>query len=36
MVDHSVGRLLDLFGIENELAGRWDRIRAEKLSPPGA
>jgi 4-hydroxy-3-polyprenylbenzoate decarboxylase len=31
MVDHSVGRVLDLFGIENDLAGRWDALREESL-----
>ncbi len=27
MVDHSIGRALDLFDIENDLTRRWDRIR---------
>ena len=27
MVDHNVGRVLDLFGIDNQLAGRWDELR---------
>jgi len=31
MVDHSVGRVLDLFGIDNDLAGRWDELRANGL-----
>ena len=26
MVDHTVGRVLDLFDIDNELAKRWDAI----------
>jgi 4-hydroxy-3-polyprenylbenzoate decarboxylase len=30
MVDHSIGRVLDLFGIENELTRRWDRIRGDQ------
>ena len=30
MVDHSIGRVLDLFGIENELTRRWDRIRGDR------
>ena len=30
MVDHSVGRVLDLFGIDNDLAGRWNELRADK------
>ena len=30
MVDHSVGRVLDLFGIDNDLASRWNEIRDEK------
>jgi 4-hydroxy-3-polyprenylbenzoate decarboxylase len=33
MVDHSVGRVLDLFGIDNDLARRWDRLRQAKVSP---
>lgn len=27
MVDHSVGRILDLFDIDNTLAGRWNEMR---------
>lgn len=27
MVDHSVGRVLDLFGIDNDRASRWDELR---------
>jgi len=27
MVDHSIGRVLDLFDIENDQTRRWDRIR---------
>ncbi len=30
MVDHSVGRVLDLFGIDNDLAGRWNELRDGK------
>jgi 4-hydroxy-3-polyprenylbenzoate decarboxylase len=26
MVDHTIGRVLDLFGLENKLAKRWDKI----------
>lgn len=33
MVDHSVGRVLDLFGIENDLAPRWDRLREGGITP---
>lgn len=33
MVDHNVGRVLDLFGIENDLARRWDRLRADGVKP---
>jgi 4-hydroxy-3-polyprenylbenzoate decarboxylase len=33
MVDHGVGRVLDLFGIDNDLARRWDRLRQAKVSP---
>lgn len=31
MVDHSVGRVLDLFDIETDLVGRWDQLRAAGL-----
>lgn len=31
MVDHSIGRILDLFGIDNQLAGRWDQLRRDGL-----
>ncbi len=31
MVNHSVGRVLDLFGIDNDLAGRWDDLRENGL-----
>lgn len=31
MVDHSVGRVLDLFGIDNDLARRWDELRAQGI-----
>ena len=31
MVDHSVGRVLDLFGIDNDFAGRWDELRENGL-----
>ncbi len=31
MIDHSVGRVLDLFGIDNDLAGRWDELRENGL-----
>ncbi len=34
MVDHSIGRVLDLFGIENDLAQRWDRLREDSIKPP--
>lgn len=34
MVDHSVGRVLDLFGIENDLAARWEALRARGVSQP--
>ncbi len=27
MIDHSIGRALDLLGIENDLSRRWDRLR---------
>lgn len=27
MVNHSVGRVLDLFDIDNDLAGRWNELR---------
>jgi 4-hydroxy-3-polyprenylbenzoate decarboxylase len=33
IVDHSVGRVLDLFDIENDLAGRWDQLRGGRLKP---
>ena len=34
MVDHSIGRVLDLFGIGNDLARRWDAIReVEGIKP---
>ena len=33
MVDHSVGRVLDLFDIDNDLAGRWDELRKSSLKP---
>lgn len=33
MVDHSVGRVLDLFGIDNDLAGRWEELREGGLKP---
>ncbi len=33
MVDHSVGRVLDLFGIDNDLASRWDELREGGLKP---
>ena len=29
MVDHTVGRVLDLFGIEHELAPRWAGLKAQ-------
>lgn len=28
MVDHSIGRVLDLLGIENDLAPRWEGLKA--------
>jgi 4-hydroxy-3-polyprenylbenzoate decarboxylase len=31
MVNHSVGRVLDLFDIETDLVGRWDQLRAAGL-----
>ncbi len=31
MVNHSVGRVLDLFDIENDLSKRWDSLRDEIL-----
>lgn len=31
MVDHTVGRVLDLFGIDHQLAPRWDGMKA---TPP--
>jgi len=34
MVDHSVGRILDLFEIDNDLAGRWDSLRENRLKRP--
>ncbi|MGI9504972.1 MAG: UbiX family flavin prenyltransferase, partial [Geminicoccaceae bacterium] len=34
MVDHSVGRVLDLFDIENDLARRWDQIRDDGVGQP--
>jgi 4-hydroxy-3-polyprenylbenzoate decarboxylase len=33
IVDHSVGRVLDLFDINNDLAGRWDELREGRLKP---
>ncbi|MEZ5932358.1 MAG: UbiX family flavin prenyltransferase [Alphaproteobacteria bacterium] len=33
MVDHSVGRILDLFDIENDLAARWDELRRDAAKP---
>lgn len=33
MVDHSVGRVLDLFDIDNQLAGRWDKLRENGIKP---
>lgn len=33
MVDHSIGRILDLFGIDNHLAGRWDELRKNGPTP---
>ncbi len=33
IVDHSVGRILDLFDIDNDLAGRWDELREGRLKP---
>jgi len=33
MVDHSVGRVLDLFGVDAGLAGRWDRLRDGRVTP---
>ena len=33
LIDHSVGRVLDLFGIDNDLAGRWDALREDGLKP---
>lgn len=32
MVDHSVGRILDLFDIDNTLAGRWNEVRDKTSS----
>ena len=32
MVDHTVGRLMDLFGIEQSLAPQWQGLKAEKRS----
>jgi len=29
MVDHSVGRALDLFDIDNKLASRWEKMRED-------
>lgn len=29
VIDHSVGRVLDLFGIDNNLAGRWNEVRGK-------
>ncbi len=31
MIDHSVGRILDLFDIDNDLAGRWNELRDNDL-----
>ncbi|MEM9628451.1 MAG: UbiX family flavin prenyltransferase [Pseudomonadota bacterium] len=31
MVDHSIGRVLDLFDIDNALASRWDELREGRL-----
>ncbi len=31
MVDHSIGRVLDLFGIENNLSRRWNRLLKEGI-----
>lgn len=33
MIDHSVGRVLDLFEIDNTLAGRWEQLRKSDLKP---
>lgn len=33
IVDHSVGRVLDLFEIDNCLAGRWDELRESRPKP---
>jgi len=33
IIDHSVGRVLDLFDIDNDLAGRWDELRDGRLKP---
>lgn len=33
MIDHSVGRVLDLFGIENDLARRWEHLRKGGIKP---
>ena len=30
MVDHTLGRVLDLFGIENDLAGRWPGMASRR------
>lgn len=34
IVNHSVGRVLDLFGIENDLAKRWKQVRDTHLIAP--
>ena len=36
MVDHSVGRVLDLFGVDTGLAGRWERLRDVRVTPRSA
>ena len=33
IIDHSVGRVLDLFGIENTLVRRWGEADDERRDP---
>jgi flavin prenyltransferase len=34
LVDHTVGRVLDLFGVDTGLAGRWGELRAHDTTSP--
>ena len=36
MVDHTVGRVLDLFAVEHQLTPRWNGLRAETAGDPRA